>query len=71
MKLLHYRLQYYFAIINIIWPASLLVRCIIEGSDFFYDICFAAMVINAYYLMFKPSRQELREAKEKLQHNEH
>lgn len=47
-----------------------LVRCLINHSDTFYVICFAAIIVNGYFLMYVPSVRELREYQNRKSNNQ-
>lgn len=42
------------------------LRCLINGSDFFYVACFTAMAIVAYKLMWAPTLTKYHEFKSTL-----
>lgn len=55
--------QLVFALIFDVWAVFMLLRCIIQGSDKFYWVCFAAMILSTWFLMVKSSWREIQEEK--------
>lgn len=57
--------QVIFAVFVILFGVSYSIRCLVEGSDIFYVICFAAIGFVGYKFLYRASIEELKEERSK------